>query len=223
MVKQVMLNTGAALLLVLSSGCATPIGEKEDTGQGVAPASLPVPKLEGETAAIPPPAPRTPSVIPRPPKIEYRELTIARSSLADGPETITVEATEIPAGPTKILDPTMAERLFGNTGITVQWIGWEERGRTWIAVDNQGYWLLMGEHKGEDGGILELEGFVTEIGSDYFIYDGTVKILGTPDRDRLCNVSKRGWRFGITQNRKYWRLREFEWCDRLTDYVDIYF
>jgi hypothetical protein len=31
------------------------------------------------------------------------------------------------------------------------------------------------------------------------------------------------WRFAVTQNRKYWRLRQFEWCDYLTDYIDIYF
>ena len=23
--------------------------------------------------------------------------------------------------------------------------------------------------------------------------------------------------------RKYWRLRDFDWCDGLTDYIDIYF
>ena len=28
---------------------------------------------------------------------------------------------------------------------------------------------------------------------------------------------------GPSVNRRYWRMREFEWCDRLTDYIDIYF
>jgi len=27
----------------------------------------------------------------------------------------------------------------------------------------------------------------------------------------------------VTQNRRYWRIRTFEWCDDLTDYVDVYF
>ncbi len=151
-----------------------------------------------------------------------RELQIVRSNLAEAPSTLTVEAAEVPSEPTRILDHAAAERLFGNSGLTLQWIGWEERGRVWIAVDEDGQWLLTGEQRGEDGSRLSLEGFITEIGSDYFTYSGTVKILGSPDAERFCNTTKE-WRFAVTQNRKYWRLREFEWCDDLTDYIDIYF
>ena len=52
-------------------------------------------------------------------------------------------------------------------------------------------------------------------------FDGTIRIADTPDRGRLCEQTK-SWRFAITQRRKYYRLREFEWCDGLTDYIDIY-
>ncbi len=45
---------------------------------------------------------------------------------------------------------------------------------------------------------------------------------GTPDAGRRCEANK-AWRFAVTQNRPWWRLREFEWSDGLTDYVDIYF
>lgn len=169
-----------------------------------------------------PPVP-APVTVDRPQLPALEDLTLVRSNIAEAPETLTVEAGEIPDSPTKILDPEMAERLFANTGITLQWIGWETPGRTWVAVDDRGYWLATADQKGTSGERLSLEGFVTEIGRDYFLYDGTIKILGSPSRDRLCNVSKRGWRFEITQNRKYWRLREFEWCDGLTDYIDIYF
>lgn len=203
-------------VMTVLAGCVAAAGE---TAQIATPTATEAPK--------PAPQPTTPAPAPiavsRPAIPALKELTLARSSIAEAPRTITVEAAEIPERPTKILDPAMAERLFANTGATLQWIGWEKRGRTWVAVDDRGYWLVTGEQKGAQGERLSLEGFVTEIGPDYFLYDGTIKILGTPSRDRLCNVSKRGWRFEITQNRKYWRLREFEWCDRLTDYIDIYF
>ena len=51
---------------------------------------------------------------------------------------------------------------------------------------------------------------------------GTIRIADTPDRGRLCEQTK-SWRFAITQRRKYYRLREFEWCDGLTDYIDLHF
>ena len=71
-------------------------------------------------------------------------------------------------------------------------------------------------------GRLWLDGDVTEIGADYFTFEGTIRISDTPDAGRACEKSKT-WHFAVTQNRRYWRLREFEWCDGLTDYVDIYF
>jgi hypothetical protein len=36
-------------------------------------------------------------------------------------------------------------------------------------------------------------------------------------------VADKAWHFAVMQNRPYWRLREFDWCEDLTDYVDIYF
>ena len=51
---------------------------------------------------------------------------------------------------------------------------------------------------------------------------GRIAIIDTPDPGRQC-IRNGPMRFAVTQNRPYWRLREFEWCDGLTDYVDIYF
>ena len=211
-----------SVLAVTLSGCAATndrSANSADAAAGTANTAPVEPPVQTESGG---PSSQSPSFA-TPPKIEYRELNLVRSSRADAPATMSVNAEELPAEPTKILDPTMAERLFGNTGITVQWIGWEKRGPTLVAVSEEGYWMLLGGQGDTNGGNLDIEGFITEIGPDYFLYDGTIKIFGTPDKDRLCNVSKRGWRFGITQIRKYWRLREFEWCDRLTDYIDIYF
>ena len=71
-------------------------------------------------------------------------------------------------------------------------------------------------------GRLSLDGTVTEVGRDWFTFRGTIRITDTPDPGRKCEAMK-DWRFAVTQNRRYWRLREFEWCDGLTDYIDIYF
>ncbi len=155
-------------------------------------------------------------------EVSLTELKIVRSSRTDVPGTITVETAEIPEQPTRILDQRGAERMMRNEGVTLQWIDWEERGPVWVGVTETGNWSLLGGQRGEDGSLLELEGFVTEIGSDYFIYEGTIKIRGAPDADRGCGRTKQ-WRFEVTQNRSYYRLREFEWCDSLTDYIDIYF
>lgn len=113
--------------------------------------------------------------------------------------------------------------LRENTGLTLQWIGWEERGNARIIVSESGTWhLVASQSEPQQSALLQLDGEVTEIGSDYFLFDGSITIVNTPDAGRFCQQDKL-WRFAITQDRQYWRLREFEWCDGLTDYIDIYF
>jgi hypothetical protein len=124
--------------------------------------------------------------------------------------------------PTRVRDQASARRLRANKGVTLQWIDWDHRGPVSITVD-RGRWRLRGEQAQRNGpGRLYLQGKVTEIGRDYFLFDGTIRITDTPDRGRHCEQRK-VWRFAITQNRRYFRMREFEWCDELTDYIDIYF
>lgn len=124
---------------------------------------------------------------------------------------------------TRILDRDAAYRLRNNSGITLQWISWDWRGDVEVGIDDDGVWRLSGEQVARDGpGRVAVDGVVTEIGADYFLLDGRVTITDTPDAGRQCSEDKL-WRFGVTQGREYWRLREFAWCDGLTDYVDIYF
>lgn len=136
-----------------------------------------------------------------------------------------IESTPDPVAPgaaTRVLDQAAAERLLAAKGITLQWIGWNQRGSVNVRRDGDSI-LLTGAQAAPDGpGRLFVDGRVTEIGSDYFILDGEIRITDTPDAGRNCGKDKQ-WRFAITQERPYWRLREFEWCDGLTDYVDIYF
>lgn len=123
---------------------------------------------------------------------------------------------------TRILDQRSADRLGQNKGLTLQWIDWGRRG---VAVINHqgGLWKLHGEQTERNGpGKVELDGVISEIGQGYFTFSGTIRISDTPDRGRVCEKTK-DWHFAVTQNRPYYRLREFEWCDGLTDYIDIYF
>ncbi len=122
---------------------------------------------------------------------------------------------------TRILDHVAATRLRQNTGMTLQWIDWDTRGSVQVTVDDGGMWRLSGE-QARGSARVAIAGRITEIGPDYFLLDGRITIADTPDAGRRCAADKT-WRFAVTQDRRYWRLREFEWCDRLTDYIDIYF
>ncbi len=129
-------------------------------------------------------------------------------------------AREVPAA-TEVSSTRDAQRLRSAQGITLQWIDWDKRGDVYVARGPDGVWRINGLQRG-DGGRLAVDGAITEIGEDYFLMDGRIVISNTPDRGRLC-IADKVWRFEVTQNRTYYRLREFEWCDGLTDYVDIYF
>ena len=122
---------------------------------------------------------------------------------------------------TLIVDPQAAAKLLAADGVTLQWIGWNQRGQVNVREED-GTIRLTGSQVQPDGpGRLFLDGAVREIGTDYFLFDGLIRIDGAPDLGRHCEADKL-WRFEVTQNRPYWRLREFEWCDGLTDYVDVY-
>ena len=131
-------------------------------------------------------------------------------------------APSFPGEVTRVLDETNAQRLLNNSGVTLQWIDWDTRG-TAIVKRNEGLWSLRASQVQAGGpGRLYLDGSILEVGEGYFTFRGLIRMIDTPDRGRTCEDNKT-WHFAITQNRRYYRLREFEWCDTLTDYVDIYF
>lgn len=123
---------------------------------------------------------------------------------------------------TEIKNWAAFEKLLHNSGMTLQWIGWEERAPVETKYKN-GTLFLKSEQVAADGiGKLSIDGYVVGIDKQNFVFRGIIRITDTPDAGRTC-IKTGDSLFGITQNRKYWRLREFEWCDGLTDYVDIYF
>ena len=120
------------------------------------------------------------------------------------------------------LDDSTLDRLANNRGVTLQWISWDERGHANLRQGSDGYYLTASQIDPTKPGALWLDGKVTGAGPDWFTFEGLIRITHSPDQGRVCEANKT-WHFAITQNRKYYRLREFEWCDGLTDYVDIYF
>lgn len=137
-------------------------------------------------------------------------------AFAGGPSV----AQEAPVA-TEVSSTRDANRLRTAQGISLQWIDWGERGQVHVSRGPDGVWRINGLQRGA-GGRLAVDGVITEIGEDYFLMDGRIVISNAPGGGRLCMQDK-VWRFEVTQNRSYYRLREFEWCDRLTDYIDIYF
>jgi hypothetical protein len=147
--------------------------------------------------------------------------TIASAPPAEAP----VRADPAPLAPvraTEVRDRAALEKLRGNAGLTLQWIDWEKRGT--LEVTQRGDVVhIKGAQASPDGkGRVEVEGDVLSIDATHFILRGRIAITDTPDTGRKC-VKEGDSEFAITQGRKYWRMREFEWCDQLTDYVDIYF
>ena len=160
------------------------------------------------TTALPPAPPPPPPAAPSP------------APPAPPPSEPAASSAAIPV--TQVLDREAADRLLAAKGITLQWIGWDRRGTIHV-VEKHGTISLTAAQDQPDGhGRLFVQGTVREVGREYFILDGTIRIADTPEAGRVCEADKL-WHFAITQNRPYWRLREFEWCDGYTDYVDIYF
>jgi len=89
-------------------------------------------------------------------------------------------------GRTIIRDQKAAERLRGNDGMTLQWIGWDKRGT--LAVRQPGATLLLkGRQRAASGpGLLTLDGEVTEIDARQFRFRGRIVISDTPDIGRNC-------------------------------------
>lgn len=196
----------APILLPLSLAACMAAPDKQADDQAGEHSGERVDQPAGEQAAAPDePAPPDASASPAPP-----------------PVSPPPPQTTASAGGTIIHDRAAADRLLGADGITLQWIDWDHRGP--ISVREEGGTIrISGSQQQADGpGKLFVEGEVVEIGTDYFVLDGVVRISDSPDPGRTCEADKT-WHFAVTQNRPYWRLREFEWCDGLTDYVDIYF
>lgn len=125
---------------------------------------------------------------------------------------------------TVVNDRAALQRLRRNSGITLQWISFETRGRGHVVATMRSELLHLSGSQTERGGPgrLTLDGDVIRVDPRSFTFRGRIVIAGTPDPDRNC-VRDGTYEFRVTQRRRYWRLQDFEACGGLADYVDIYF
>ncbi len=127
---------------------------------------------------------------------------------------------------TQIDSEAALQRLKNSRGMTLQWISWDYLGPVAVA-DNDGVIRISASQQQRGGpGKVTVLGDIVRIEDREFIFRGRITMTDTPDAGRQCvlNSAESGDQiFAITQNRQYWRLRTFEWCDGLTDYIDIYF
>jgi hypothetical protein len=125
---------------------------------------------------------------------------------------------------TVVNDRAALQRLRRSSGITLQWISFEtpEWGQV-VATMRGGLLHLTGSRTERRGpGRLTLDGDVLQVDSRSFTFKGRIVITAAPDPGRNC-VRDGTYEFRVTQRRRYWRLQDFEACDGLADYVDIYF
>jgi len=130
-------------------------------------------------------------------------------------------AAAAPSG-TEVRDPAALARLRANSGMTLQWIGWERRGHVDVS-ERGGFVHLIGIQTEPGGrGDVEIDGDVVSIDARSFTFRGHIAIIGVPDPGREC-IRDGEFEFRVTGTRRYWRLQQMEACGGLTDYVDIYF
>ncbi len=127
-----------------------------------------------------------------------------------------------PVKETEIRDQTAVEKLRGNAGINLQWNYDSPRGDLEVTQVGNVVHIKGVQNAASGQGRLEIDGDVLSIDKTHFIFRGRISMTDTPDAGRKC-IKDGDSEFAITQNRPYWRMREFEWCDGLTDYIDIYF
>ncbi len=153
-----------------------------------------------------------------------RKLLASFALLLAATGTMAQSPPPAPGERTIVNDRTALNRLRRNSGITLQWISFEyaQRGHV-VAQMNGGLLHLSGSHSARNGpGRVALDGDVIRINPRSFFFRGRIVITDAPDRGRNC-VRDGTYEFRVTGQRRYWRLQDFEACDGLTDYVDIYF
>jgi hypothetical protein len=124
------------------------------------------------------------------------------------------------------LDREFVEALKRNSGITLQWIKTERRGKLSVTESSEGVVSISGKHVSDDGReTLLMEGQVVLNTPTAFIVLGTIDIDLKYYRDEGAAPCHRegAFTFRRTGDRKYWRLLEkSEHCDDGTDYIDIF-
>ncbi|HEX8183687.1 MAG TPA: hypothetical protein VF747_03020 [Blastocatellia bacterium] len=125
---------------------------------------------------------------------------------------------------TVIKDNEAKARLLGEHRLSLQWISWDYFGKARV-TESGGTLYLAGEQKARKGSdLLTIEGFITEVAATEFKFNGTIITRVEINNGGKPCERKGEMTFRITNNRRYWRLKEMESpCEDIVDYVDIFF
>jgi hypothetical protein len=125
---------------------------------------------------------------------------------------------------TTINDQKAKQMLLGPHRLSLQWISWDYFGKINVTESN-GVLMIKGEQKGRGtGDYLTVDGVITSVDAKEFGFKGT--IITKVSHNNNGEPCKRDGEmtFRITNNRKYWRLKEMDSpCEEIVDYVDIFF
>jgi len=123
-----------------------------------------------------------------------------------------------------IKDRQAKARLLGPHRLSLQWISWDYFGKA-VVAEHDGVLNISGEQKGRGtGDYLKIKGVITEVDTKEIRFKGEIETKVSHINEGKPCKREGEMTFHITQNRKYWRLKEMDNpCDGVTDYVDIYF
>jgi hypothetical protein len=117
------------------------------------------------------------------------------------------------------------KNLIGQHGITLHWVGWENRGI--IKVTSEDSLLrVVGEQKSKENAtdLVRINGTLEVINDKEIKFSGQIITqVSYNNGGEPCEKSGT-YTFKKMGNRRYWRLQEMKNCDGVVvDYVDLYF
>jgi len=125
---------------------------------------------------------------------------------------------------TIINDQNAKQMLLGKHRFSLQWISWDYFGSA-LVTETNGTLSITGEQRGRGNtDYVKMDGVITRVDGKEFGFKGTIIIqVSTNNKGAVCKREGE-MTFHITNNRRYWRLKEMDSpCEEIVDYVDIFF
>lgn len=113
----------------------------------------------------------------------------------------------------------------GKIGITLHWIGWQNRGIANIIDSKNGFFQIQGKQTDRNGNdFIEITGILHQSTPSEIIFEGMIKTrVSYINKGNVCE-RKGKYTFVAKPGKKYWRLNESNNCEggMVVDYIDLY-